>query len=82
VSGGTTSSTGTHRRRKRKRLEGGARLNPVDVDEVTTDELFAVGCDDWVRRDPSGFVIDLPAIERAEAPLPRQLPQRRPISQD
>jgi hypothetical protein len=80
VSGGTTSSAATHRRRKRKRLEGGARLNPVDVDEVTTDELFAAGCDDRSPRDSNGFVIDLPAIERAEAPLPRQLPQRRPVT--
>jgi hypothetical protein len=55
-------------------------LNPVDVDETTTDELFAAGCDDKVRRDASGFVIDLPAIERADAPLPRQLPQRRPVT--
>lgn len=82
MSGGTTSSAGQQRRRKRKRLEGGARLNPVDIDEITTDELFAAGCDDRSRRDSNGFVIDLPAIERADAPLPRQLPQRRPVSQD
>jgi len=81
VSGGTTSA-GEGRRRKRKRPEGGARLTPVDVDEEITDELFSPGCDDKARRDASGFVIDLPAIERAAAPLPRQLPQRRPVSLD
>jgi hypothetical protein len=72
----------THRRRKRKRPEAGARLNPVEIDERKTGELFAPGSDARVRRDATDFVIDLPTIEGARAPLPRQLPRRLPVSED
>jgi hypothetical protein len=62
------------RRRKRRHHDSGARLVPGEVDVDITGELF----DDPVvrptpRRSTGEYVIDLPAVEKPAAPLPRRV---------
>lgn len=71
---GANSAAMVRRRKKRRHHDSGARLAPLDVDVDITDELFDEPVD---RPEPTGstgeYVIDLPAIEKADAPLPRRV---------
>jgi hypothetical protein len=68
-----SSGLGLGRRRKKKKPDSGARLVPLDVDGDATDELFAPPAARSRAAVGAEFVIDLPTIERADAPLPRRL---------